>query len=85
MKPLKDSKHHLIPQHGRELEGSNLPENIRMLSEKFHRSFHHVFANREPHNQIDYLLSFNASVLQAHVIKEVKAIMLDDYSYVYRN
>ena len=85
MRQPRNSRHHLIPQHWKELEWANCPENIRQLTENFHRAFHAVFQNREPHNQIDYLLAFNSPVLQPHVIHEVKKIMLDEYSYVYRN
>lgn len=85
MKQPRNSRHHLIPQHWVELLGNSNPENIRMLTERFHRAFHTIFQNREPHNQLDYLLAFNSSVLQSNVIKEIKNIILDESSYVYKD
>lgn len=85
MHKASNSRHHLIPQHGEVLKGTNHPDNIKMLKEATHRAFHQVFANREPHAQIQYLLHFNRTALQAHVIKEIGAIIGDEYGYVYRS
>lgn len=56
MKPLKNSRHHLIPKHGEELCGTNNPDNIKMLTQRFHNNFHSIFRNLEPHNQLDFIL-----------------------------
>jgi len=74
------TRHHLIPKS--KWWNSNT-KNILKLRENFHRAFHLVFANNEPKEQIQTLLSLNTTVLTEDFRNEVRVILDNNDWYIY--
>lgn len=75
MRQLRNSRHHLIPQHWRELEWNNIPENIRQLTENFHRGFHTVFQDATPIQRLRMSLEADKQVLHPDVYLEISRVL----------
>jgi len=79
------TKHHKIPQSRCESlkiqKGHHL--NIILLKNKFHSSFHNVFSNKTPSQQLDLLFQINQGIYNkeaAQLIKELHDMGEDIYT-----
>jgi len=80
-KPLhKLTRHHLLPKS--KWWNSN-PKNILKLKENSHRAFHLIFANDEPIEQIQTLLSLNTTVLTDSFRNDILDILDNNDEYIY--
>ena len=66
------TNHHLIPKSK---NWSSNPENIIRLKDNVHSSFHLVFSNDTPNEQLIRLLTINSSVLRWEYRKEIMKII----------
>lgn len=81
------TRHHLVPQHWKHIEGTNNKDNIKMLRENVHRSFHTVFQNSDPVEQLwDLTFKMNFTCLTDEFKDDVKRLLSqEDYWYYYKN
>jgi hypothetical protein len=76
------TRHHIIPSSR---GGTNREWNIILLKDKVHQSFHNIFANDLPHEQIIRLTTqFNYNALREEFVDEILNICDEPMKHIYK-
>lgn len=80
----RKTEHHIVPTSR---WWSGLPMNKKILRDGIHSSFHAVFSNDTPTEQIERLLEMNSRALQSRFTNKILKILrwYDENNWVYRN
>ena len=69
---MNNSNHHLVPESR---GGTRYHLNIKPLADNLHKSFHVVFSNMTPIEQLRYIKSLNTSALEQDVIRRIDKVL----------
>lgn len=84
-KHKKTESHHLIPRSREDGECGftdlNNPKNLKELRVKLHRILHQLFVNKAPHEQMEFLIQLNWTVISKESRSKILEIINDKSFY----